>query len=193
VLLKTLTILVAVTALAAVPASASAATIDQTLQFGIQSGAGGYTYTQYTMPVQYDCSTNTFTGSGGSKLVYHDGYSGTALSADTTVTGTVAPNVSISLSFAGPGTGSLTITLPLSPFSSADQTLYELWTPGASYQALFYGATGSCRRFPAVTSADQCKSDGWKAVSSADDTLFKNQGDCVSYVTTRGKNAPAGS
>ncbi len=36
------------------------------------------------------------------------------------------------------------------------------------------------------TSKDQCKKDGWK-----DYDVFKNQGDCVSYVATGGKNLPA--
>jgi hypothetical protein len=36
---------------------------------------------------------------------------------------------------------------------------------------------------------DQCKHDGWKNY----DGLFKNQGDCVSYVATGGKNPPSGS
>jgi hypothetical protein len=34
-----------------------------------------------------------------------------------------------------------------------------------------------------ATSKDQCKAGGWAYVSRADDTLFKNQGDCVSYVS----------
>lgn len=38
------------------------------------------------------------------------------------------------------------------------------------------------------TNADQCKKDGWRAYG-----VFKNQGDCVSFVATGGKNLPAGS
>jgi len=37
------------------------------------------------------------------------------------------------------------------------------------------------------TSAGDCKSGGWQTFGGQ----FKNQGDCVSYVATRGKNAPA--
>jgi hypothetical protein len=37
--------------------------------------------------------------------------------------------------------------------------------------------------------ADACKHDGWKDYP---DLHFKNQGDCVSYVATHGKNPPAG-
>lgn len=38
------------------------------------------------------------------------------------------------------------------------------------------------------TSKDQCKNGGWHAYG-----VFKNQGDCVSYVATQGKNPPSGS
>jgi hypothetical protein len=38
------------------------------------------------------------------------------------------------------------------------------------------------------TSKAQCDKNGWKTFPG-----FKNQGDCVSYVATKGKNKPAGS
>jgi hypothetical protein len=38
------------------------------------------------------------------------------------------------------------------------------------------------------TDKDQCKKDGWKDFG----TTFKNQGDCVSFVATNGKNQPSG-
>jgi hypothetical protein len=41
---------------------------------------------------------------------------------------------------------------------------------------------------PTPTSADQCKNRGWRNFGST----FKNQGDCVSYVATMGKNQPSG-
>jgi hypothetical protein len=37
------------------------------------------------------------------------------------------------------------------------------------------------------TSKDQCKNGGWKNYG-----VFKNQGDCVSFVATKGKNPPSG-
>ena len=37
------------------------------------------------------------------------------------------------------------------------------------------------------TSKDQCKNGGWKTFG-----VFKNQGDCVSFVATKGKNPPSG-
>jgi hypothetical protein len=40
----------------------------------------------------------------------------------------------------------------------------------------------------APTTKDQCKDGGWQAFG-----IFKNQGDCVSFVVTKGKNPPADS
>ncbi|HET7571329.1 MAG TPA: hypothetical protein VFJ77_01525 [Gaiellaceae bacterium] len=39
---------------------------------------------------------------------------------------------------------------------------------------------------PLPTNGDQCKKDGWKQYG-----VFKNQGDCVSFVATGGRNLPA--
>ncbi len=38
------------------------------------------------------------------------------------------------------------------------------------------------------TSVDQCKKNGWRNYGD----MFKNQGDCVSFVVTDGRNAPDG-
>jgi hypothetical protein len=40
---------------------------------------------------------------------------------------------------------------------------------------------------PLPVSTAQCKNGGWKTYG-----VFKNQGDCVSFVATKGKNQPAG-
>ena len=40
---------------------------------------------------------------------------------------------------------------------------------------------------PLPTSKDQCKNGGWKTFG-----VFKNQGDCVSFVATGGKNPRGG-
>jgi hypothetical protein len=37
-------------------------------------------------------------------------------------------------------------------------------------------------------SADQCKHGGWQGLTDIKGTLFKNQGDCVSFVATHGTN-----
>jgi len=40
---------------------------------------------------------------------------------------------------------------------------------------------------PSPTNKDQCKNDDWKTYGE-----FKNQGDCISFVVTRGNSSPAG-
>lgn len=64
--------------------------------------------------------------------------------------------------------------------------------PGTLISATATDAAGNTSEFakdiPAITlptSADQCKNGGWQAYG-----IFKNQGDCVSYVATKGKNPP---
>jgi hypothetical protein len=47
-------------------------------------------------------------------------------------------------------------------------------------------------QLPVVTTADQCKQGGWRFVTDDLGNLFKNQGDCVSYVATKGKNKGTG-
>jgi choice-of-anchor C domain-containing protein len=43
-------------------------------------------------------------------------------------------------------------------------------------------------KLPVATSAEQCKKGGWQFTTDDLGNLFKNQGDCVSYVATKGKN-----
>jgi len=45
--------------------------------------------------------------------------------------------------------------------------------------------------FVVPTSADQCKDRGWGELTDDTGTPFKNQGDCVSFVATGGKNPAA--
>ena len=40
---------------------------------------------------------------------------------------------------------------------------------------------GACIGGHVATNKDQCKNDGWKTLTRADGSTFKNQGDCVSY------------
>jgi hypothetical protein len=43
-------------------------------------------------------------------------------------------------------------------------------------------------KLPVATSAERCKNGGWKFTTDDLGNLFKNQGDCVSYVASKGKN-----
>jgi len=51
------------------------------------------------------------------------------------------------------------------------------------------GGTVIAQIVVAPTDADQCKDGGWQNFGG----IFKNQGDCVSYVATHGTNLPSGN
>jgi hypothetical protein len=78
--------------------------------------------------------------------------------------GTTDGKASVTLTSAAPGTADVSATLD-------SQTVSTTVT--------------FTQRFP--TSADQCKQGGWQSFGN-----FKNQGDCVSYVATGGRNRPNG-
>ena len=46
---------------------------------------------------------------------------------------------------------------------------------------------------PSPTTKEQCMNNGWKTLVDIAGKHFKNQGDCVSFVATKGKNAAAGN
>ena len=71
-------------------------------------------------------------------------------------------------------------------FSPPDCSSPEIGALGT--QSLLTGDIVVVDAPPLPTSQDQCKNGGWR-----DFGIFKNQGDCVSFVTTGGKNPPAGS
>jgi hypothetical protein len=60
-------------------------------------------------------------------------------------------------------------------------TATVVWSGGTLVQSLFVNCA-----LPA--DKDECKDDGWRNFG----TTFKNQGDCVSFVATGGKNQPTG-
>jgi hypothetical protein len=63
---------------------------------------------------------------------------------------------------------------------------------GRQFDSSSYDFAAQAEYFP--TSKDECKKDGWKDFKDAEgEQLFKNQGDCVSYVATGGKNPPSGA
>jgi hypothetical protein len=75
-------------------------------------------------------------------------------------------------------------------FSIGGQTAGEV----ARFQAFLYGssgpAAGGTQQLVVTclpTSKEECKEGGWQAFG-----VFKNQGDCVSFVATGGRNQPSG-
>lgn len=80
-----------------------------------------------------------------------------------------------------PGSGAVT-------FSVAETD--RIWfSKHSNMYSLTYGGTEQ-PVFNPPTSKDQCKKGGWKTFTFPS---FKNQGDCVSYVATHGKNPPNGN
>lgn len=53
-------------------------------------------------------------------------------------------------------------------------------------------SAGITIKYPVAASSNQCKDGGWRYATDDLGNLFKNQGDCVSYVATKGKNKGAG-
>jgi hypothetical protein len=125
-----------------------------------------------------------------------------ALSVNYTIGGS-ATNGSDYASLSGSvviAAGTASTTVVVTPVDDAadevDQTVTLTLAPGAGYTigssnsatitvADNDGTTPPPGTMP--TSKDQCKKGGWLAFG-----VFKNQGDCVSWVATGGKNLPAG-
>ena len=59
-----------------------------------------------------------------------------------------------------------------------------------SATAVDFTATATYTLFP--TDKDQCKDGGWQDYTDTNGTPFKNQGDCVSFVATDGRNLASG-
>jgi hypothetical protein len=77
-----------------------------------------------------------------------------------------------------------------SALSPGDNTLSFTVNNCGSVSGLDFTATATYTLYP--TALDQCKNGGWQDYTDASGTPFKNQGDCVSYVATGGRNTAAG-
>jgi Tyrosine-protein kinase ephrin type A/B receptor-like len=54
------------------------------------------------------------------------------------------------------------------------------------------GATSAAACRPPTPTSNGCKKGGWRLLTDATGTPFKNQGDCVSYFATNGRNLADG-
>jgi hypothetical protein len=94
----------------------------------------------------------------------------------------------------GVGFGIVTVQVTDAPVDHVDVTLgrqpddCSLLTSPLVSSDVISGDFVVTNATPLPTSKDQCKNGGWKSYG-----VFKNQGDCVSFVATGGKNPPAGS
>jgi hypothetical protein len=74
-----------------------------------------------------------------------------------------------------------------SPLTAGENTLsFAVNNCLPSATGVDFTATASFTLYPTTTG--QCKKGGWKALTDRFGTSFKNQGDCVSYVATDGRN-----
>jgi choice-of-anchor C domain-containing protein len=118
--------------------------------------------------------TTTSVSFGGGPTVY---YTGTAFTASASVSPAAAGSATIAYS------GQCT----LAGVCSATAT----YAGNGNYLPSSASASVTIK-YPVVTTGDRCKSGGWRFLTDDLGNLFKNQGDCVSYVATKGKNKGAG-
>ena len=139
------------------------------------------------------CSPNTVTAGGSTTC--------TATVTDTEPSGQTAPTGKVSFTSSGPGAFSPGIACTLAPASSSSASCSVTYTPSANASAVrsdsitanYNGdsahATSSGSTNVTVlslpSSTEQCKDGSWQNF-----VVFKNQGDCVSFVATGNKNPP---
>lgn len=112
-------------------------------------------------------------------------------SAKISLNGTVIGSQPLCLNSDFNGAGSTISTADASLFHAGENTVTVVVDNGllggcatvANAMGLDFAATLSYATLP--TSADQCKKGGWAAYG-----VFRNQGDCVSFVATKGTNPP---
>jgi choice-of-anchor C domain-containing protein len=155
--------------------------------------------------------------SNGTHSIDLNGFGGPGATVSQTFETTVGATYRVSFDLAGnPASGPSLKTLVVSagsivnmPFSfdTTGKTLTNMgWTTksftfvatGASTTLAFTSTTAGCCYGPALdkvqvdsltpSDADQCKDGGWQALFDDHGNRFKNQGDCVSFVATKGKN-----
>ena len=126
-----------------------------------------------TFTIKNTAGTVTVTGTkslsaGGSDSVVtcQAGFGGTE------VVGSVGTTYRATIPGVGQDTGTAMVSIDDDAFGSLEQLLFFSEN---------FGSTGGVQK--------QCKHGGWKSFG----TLFKNQGDCVSFFATGAKNPPSGA
>ena len=101
----------------------------------------------------------------------------------------VAPNSTVSGSVAFPDGSGIAGSIVANELGVASITLFTS-APGVISVTITspFSTTQSLEVDCLPNNKDECKNGGWQ-----DFGIFKNQGDCVSFVATGGKNPPAGS
>jgi hypothetical protein len=139
--------------------------------------------------VLWDVSTPAATlnaNTGASQTIFDDLGSGTSFGSFLVADGMATDVLSFPLNAAG-----------VAAFNAARGAFFSVGgqTPGeTSPPSYLYGFSGGPNGTQQLivtclpTTKEECKNGGWRTFG-----VFKNQGDCVSFVATGGKNPPAGS
>jgi hypothetical protein len=137
----------------------------------------------------FDVSTPAATlnaNNGTSQTIFDDLGSGTSFGSFAVADGAETDVLSFPLN----GAGVAAFNAARGGFFSIGGQTPDEASLGDSLLYGFSGATGTQQLVVTCvpTSKDECKNGGWQ-----DFGVFKNQGDCVSFVATGGKNSPATS
>jgi hypothetical protein len=143
-------------------------------------GSGGVTIDACGTPTVFTAGTEADLTCGSTILDVSQGEVQVLIPGELTVI-SVPAGVSARIHDNGDG------TFQVQNFGGGDVTVT---TDGVS-STVGSGASSSVDGVNLPTNKDQCKKDGWRAFHNGT-ARFKNQGDCVSFVATGGKNPPAG-
>jgi hypothetical protein len=145
---------------------------------GTTTGPYAGTYSE-TITLSYTASGQpSMTGSGTFTITA----GAMTVAGTTSITGIPVCRADGGLAFAFSGSYDATITTPGGGFHDQGSTDGNGSTLGLS-ETFSSSLPAPIPLLP--TSAAQCKDGGWRSFG-----VFKNQGDCVSFVATRGKNLP---
>jgi hypothetical protein len=171
-----------------------------TLPFGL--GAGGFSQqflsSQPTVPLGPDSVTlSPPVGTnivGSSHTVTATATAGSQATQGATILFHVQGSVTAAGSCVTDATGrcSFTYTGPQVPGSDVITGCADNNNSGTADVGEPCGQASKTWVYPEATSKDQCKNGGWQHLVDNEGHTFKNQGDCVSYVATKGKNKGAG-
>jgi hypothetical protein len=139
------------------------------------AGSGSYTASSATASITIaKAPTTTTVTFGPGPFVY----SGTAFTATASVSPAAA--------------GSATIAYSGNCINAGNTCQATATYAGTSNFLPSSATTGIVIKLPVATSADQCKNGGWQFVTDDLENRFTNQGDCVSYVASKGRNKGTG-
>ena len=146
-----------------------------------------------------DRVSETFTFSGPSainrailkvQVVTNSLFAGQSVNWNLEINGTVVGNFAVPAGFTGPRTVDVSFPPISGPTYAVTIRVTNTVPGGFGSHSLAYAGNfaHSIELFAALpTTKRQCKKGGWQSFG-----VFKNQGDCVSFVATGGKNPPSG-